>query len=795
VPKVSGMTVAELFAEAQRLHRAGRVADAEALYHRILAIDADQADALHYLGVLDMQQDRLDMAEAHIRRSLALKPREPAAHVNLGLLLQRRQQNAEAISSFKAALAIDPFRATALVGLADMHRALGNLNEAILAARKAAAIEPRNADVCALLGIALQDAGQSQAALEWLEKARALRPDDARVNYNLGAALQSLRQSDAAVEAYQRALALDPRLAEAHNNLGILFTERENPTGAVSHLAVAVELSPSLAAVRNNLGKALVQLGRFDDAIACFQQALALDPHFAEARGNIGAAERSLGRCPAAEVSIRQALAEKPDLAEAHANLGLVLRDMGRLDEALVSVDHALELRPDIAEMHANRALVLNDYGLSEAALESCRRAAALKPGSPSIQRSLLGLLIYCSVPAAQQFAAHRRFGQLAVPVKPLEPLHGQRDPGRRLRVGYISSDFRNHPVTRNMLPVLTHRDRTATEVFLYADVTVPTAMTEEVRAAADHWRSIVGLNNLQAASLIRNDAIDILVVLAGRFDQNRPEIAALRVAPIQVSFHDPGTSGIADMDYLLADRTLVPRDSTERFSERVIRLPSFYIHGPIEGPEVGPLPMESVGAVTFGVINNPVKLSDASLRLFGQVLAAIPQSRLYFKFRDRYASRGLRDRVLGLLAEEGIDAARVEVVQHDTHADHLETYHGIDIALDTMPFTGSTTTFESLWMGVPVVTLCGETMGGRWSASMLRVLKLPELVAHSPADYVAAAVRLAGDTAGLATLRRGLRARLLNSPLCNGAGRARQIDRIYRALWRRWCAARGQGS
>lgn len=787
------MTAGDLFAEAQGLHREGRIAEAEALYERILKIDKDHADALHSLGALHLQQDRLDLAEPEIRRALTLKPKQPAAHANLGILLQRRQRSAEAIGSFKAALAIDPFRAGALVGLAEAQRSLGRPDEAILSCRKAVAIEPRNADACALLGVTLQDSGQSQAALEWLEKARALRPDDARIHYNLGTALQALRRVDAAIEAYQRALVLNSLLGEAHNNLGILYTERENAAAAASHLTVAVELSPSLPAVHNNLGKALVQLGRFEEGIACFRKALSLDPRFAEAQANIGAAERSLGRFHDAEASIRRALADKPDLAEAHANLGLVLRDLGRLDEARASVDRALELRPDISEMYANRALVLNDYGLNEEALESCRRAAALKPDSLGIQRSILGLLIYCSLPAAQHFAEHRRFGRLALPREPVKAARlPSADPNRRLRIGYLSSDLRNHPVTRNMLPVLAHRDRAASEVFVYADVVAPTAMTEEVRAQADHWRWVAGLSDVQIASAIREDAIDILVLLAGRFDQNRPQIAAHRAAPVQVSFHDPGTSGIAEMDYLLADRTLVPRSSAERFSERVIRLPSFYVHGPIPGPDVGPLPLETKGAVTFGIINNPVKLSDTTLHLFGRVLRAVPGSGLYFKFRDRYASPGLRDRILGLLAEEGIDEARVEIVRHDTHLGHLETYQGIDIALDTTPFTGSTTTFESLWMGVPVVTLCGETMGGRWSASMLEALKLPELVARNPEEYVAAAVRLAGNVNGLAALRRALRPRLLASPLCDGAGRSRQIDRVYRALWRRWCAHQG---
>jgi predicted O-linked N-acetylglucosamine transferase (SPINDLY family) len=317
--------------------------------------------------------------------------------------------------------------------------------------------------------------------------------------------------------------------------------------------------------------------------------------------------------------------------------------------------------------------------------------------------------------------------------------------------------------------------------------VSKPDAMTARYQAMADGWRSIVGLSDAQVAELIRQDGVDVLVLLAGRFDHNRPLIAAHRAAPVQVSFHDPATSGLSAMDYLIADRILVPRRPTEKFTERVIRLPSFYIHAPLEGaPEVGPLPAATRGHVTFASFNNPAKLNDRVLTTWRDLLVALPDARLRLKFKNWFENAGIRSRIERAFGDV---AGRVEFDTAQTvRGAHLALYGDVDLALDPFPFTGSTTTFEALWMGVPVVTLLGETMVGRWSASMLRVLGLDELIARTPEEYVRKAVALAGEPAKLARLRAELRQRVAASPLCNGGLRARQMDRIYRALWRRWC-------
>ncbi len=363
-------------------------------------------------------------------------------------------------------------------------------------------------------------------------------------------------------------------------------------------------------------------------------------------------------------------------------------------------------------------------------------------------------------------------------------------DPARRLRIGYLSSDFRNHPVVRNIEPLLVHRDRERFEVVAYAEVRNPDGVTTRLQGLFDQWRSTIDRTDEDVAAQIRADGVDILVTLAGHLDENRLLVCGYRPAPVQVSLYDVATSGFDEVDYLLTDRTICPRKPAEKFTERVIRLPTSYVYAPMrDGSPVGPSPARGHGAVTFGSFNNPTKLNGATLALWGQILKSVPGSRLILKFHRWFQAADLQARVRTAFSAVGVEADRIEYLSGDEPlADHLQTYSRIDIALDTYPFGGATTTFEALWMGVPVVTLVGDTMVSRCAASMLRAVKLDSLVTDSPGQYIAAAVALAADRERLAGLRASLRERVMGSPLVDGRAHARRIERVYRAIWTRWC-------
>lgn len=786
---------ADLLAAATTAVREGRPDDAARLYAGVLAVDPDNAEALRGLGAIEFQAGRYEAAEQTTRRLLALRPEDPAMHFGLGMVLERRGRTEEALAAYEAALAINPLHLRALVAAGELYRVRNRGDDAVKAARKAVAIDPANPDACNLLGAALQDSGHSEEALGWLESATAKQPQNARAHYNLGVALQALDRKDDAVAAYRRAVELDPQLMEARNNLGLLLVDAEEASAAIAELQVAVDLAPGSAVAHNSLGRAYYRAGRLGQALASFQQALHIDPLYAEAHANVGAVQRARGQPDAALATLDRALQLKPDLADAHGNRSMILRELGRLDEAADSATRAIAARPNDAEFHMMLALVNNDRGLHRETLGSARRAVALKPAMATLHLRLLGLLLYNPEPAAaERFAECRAFGARFGQRSPTGSVFAERlrDPERRLRIGYVSSDLRgDHPVARNLLPLFVHHDRSRFELFVYADVTAPDNTTDEFKALAARWTAIDGLEDRNVATAVRNDEVDILVCLAGRFDRNRPLVASYRPAPVQVTFHDPATSGLVEMDYLIADPILAPANGTERFTERVARLPHFYVHDPLPGaPPVRTLPLAATGAPTFGCFNNPAKLSDACLALWAQLLMAVPRARLMLKFRNWYGSEPLQRRVTTAFERAGIARDRLVVVDADRPGlHHLEIYNEVDVALDPFPFTGSTTTFEALWMGVPVVTLTGDSMVSRWTTSMLDAVQLKDLASRTEDGYVAAAAALVSDMSRLARLRASLRARVAGSPLCDGRRRTRQVERLYRTFWRRACA------
>jgi protein O-GlcNAc transferase len=579
------------------------------------------------------------------------------------------------------------------------------------------------------------------------------------VRQSLSDALRRHRAGDlSAAEGLYRAVLRDhPAQPDALHLLGVLTHQRGDPAGAEALIRQAIASNPNAPIFHNNLGKALEDLGRLQGAIESYDRAIALAPNYAEAHYNRGVALQAAGDHVAAEAAYRRTREIAPTHFKAAVNLGAALMGQGRPHDAVGVLEQAFALNPD-----------------DPSSLRGLMVATLYDPGADEAVRA----------------AAHQRFEERfgGIPSDGLRPYANPRDPRKRLRIGWVSSDFRDHPVARNLEPIFTHRDRSHFEAICYADVAKPDAATAAFKAMADQWRPIHGIGDAAAADLIRSDGVDILVILASRFDQNRPLIAPYRPAPILVSFHDPATSGLHAIDYLIADPVLAPRRTPEQFSERVLRLPSFYVHAPLENaPAIAQPPMMATGHPTFGSFNNPIKVSDPVVALWASVMGAVPDSRLILKYRNRFPP--LRPRLARILAAAGVSADRLELGERLLdHASHLSQYNDIDIALDPFPFTGSTTTFESLWMGVPVVTLAGTNMAARWSASILHALKLDEFIAHTPADYVAIAARFARNPQRLAEVRDTLRQRIARSPLCDGLRRTRQVERLFRAIWARWC-------
>jgi predicted O-linked N-acetylglucosamine transferase (SPINDLY family) len=481
----------------------------------------------------------------------------------------------------------------------------------------------------------------------------------------------------------------------------------------------------------------------------------------------------------------------QPHSAQAHNNLAFALRLSNSADEAITEFNRAIQIRPDFAEAHSNLGNALIDVGQFDQAITSHRQAVRLNPDDAKEHSNLVFLLHYHPAYDARMIHEElRRWNQRhAEPLKKLiQPHANNRDPDRRLRVGYVSPDFREHPVGQNLLPLLREHDRRQMEIFCYSNVLRPDARTDQLRGYADVWRSIVGLPDSQVVSQIRQDGIDILVDLALHSANNRLLVFAHKPAPVQVTYLGYcGSTGMDAMDYRLSDPYLDLSDSDLTiYSEQTIRLPETYWCYGVAGPTPDPSPPPAVAAgyVTFGCLNNIVKVSPPALDLWAEILQAVPRSRLFVHCRPGTRLDAMRERFAG----KGISPDRLEFPNWQPWLEYVQTYGRIDIALDPFPWGGGITTCDALWMGVPVVSLAGPTAVGRGGASILANVGVPELVARTPEQYVRIAAALAGDLPRLAELRRTLRARMQASPLMDAPRFARNFEAAYRQMWRNWC-------
>ena len=705
--------------EAVAHHVAGQVKEAAELYKQVVAADPDHAGALHHLGVIAHAAGHHADAARIIGRVLQLEPKWAHAHLNLGLVLHATGRHNAAIDNYRRAIELSPKLAQAHNNLGNALQATGKLDEAIDSYRRAVTEDPKYAAAYGNLGNALREAGRSAEAVVAHARAVVLRPRDAKAHYNYGLSLSTVGRSAEAAAAHRRATDLDPKVAD-----------------------------PAAYGAALTQGQELAAAGRPFDAAACYRRAAGL----------------------------------RPDAPAAWHNLAVVLLDAGDPDAAIAAADRALALVPDDAGTLSNRAGALKWLGRITESVACYRRAVAVEPDNLRAHSNLVYALPFdpaasgVDILAEARRAEARHYSAATVAAAATTPVVRAGD--RRLRVGYVSADFRDHVVGRNVLPLVRGHDRSAVEVFCYANVSRPDAFTDRFRAAADAWRDIDKLDDSAAAAAVRADGIDVLVDLTLHMAGSRLGLFARRPAPVQVTFAGyPGTTGLSAIGYRLTDPYLDPPGADGDYAERSVRLPhSFWCYDPdamevADAPEPGAPPAVAKGFVTFGCLNNHCKVNDQVLAAWGRVMATVPTARLVLLTQPGSA----RERAVA-----GLGTGRVAFVPFRSRPDYLATYRGIDIGLDTVPYNGHTTSLDGLWMGVPTVTLVGSTVVGRAGLSQLSNLGLTELVATDVDGFVDLAVRLANDLPRLTEIRRGLRERMRRSPICDVAGFTRAVEAAY---------------
>ena len=673
------------------------------------------------------------------------------------------------------------------------HQKAGRLTQAENLYRQVLAINPRHADTLHLLGVISYQTGRPEPAIDLIRKAITIERKKAAYHNNLGRALEMLGRLDDAAMAYRKAIEIRPDYVIAYDNLGAALWWLGQPAEAARAYRKSLDLKPGRPDILNRLGLALEQSGQADEAIRCFRDGLGVAPRDLALHNNLGNALRVRGRFDEAASHFHKALEFAPASAETYNNLGVLLLEQDRLEAAENCLRKALALKSDYAETYRNLGNLLHKQERFDDAIACYQQGLALQPDARGTS-TLLTWLHYSQHHTDDDIlAVARNFGALVEPPLPARTFANRPAPNRRLRIGYVSADFRTHPVGFFLERVLKAHDPAAMEIFCYSNTDFADEVTERLQQAAHHWRNIAATSDQAAADMMEDDSIDILVDLAGHTDGTRLSLFALKPAPVQVTWLGfYGTTGLSRIDYILADRFVAPEGEVSRFTEQAWRLPGCYLcysPHPFDIP-VGPFPAAANGFVTFGSFNKRLKISDDTIAVWAKILRQVEGARLFLK-NTSMADADSRARLMAHFATLGIAADRLILEGHSSVADGLAAYNRVDIALDPFPFGGGTTTADTLWMGVPLVALKGKRWVGRMSHSILAALELEQWVAENTDDYVALACRLAADIPNTPALRGELRVRVENSAFCDGASFTRGLEGAYRGMWRNWCAGR----
>lgn len=675
---------------------------------------------------------------------------------------------------YEQALEIDPNNSTAWHYLGMVGFQGGKMDHAATCLEHAIRLSAHPAMSYTLLGRVCKASGDYEGAIKCYQKAVEMSTESVETHVSLGIVLRHQGRLEEAAQCYQRALDNNTQSFEARNNLANVLHELGHIAAATDHYEQAISLEPAAAEPRSNLAVLLHSQGRVGEAIVQFEQAIRIKPNLIDAHIGLGNAFHGEGQLEHAVRHYKNALIlSERQLSSLEAggtverqrsavlnNLGSAYLKLGDFEQGLIHFEHALTVQPDHDDAVTNLLMSANYREESQLEiLNRCRRIAAAMPMS-----------------------AEERYEQAWI--------HRDRSPSRPLRIGYVSPDFNRHSVAYFLEPVLSHHDRRAFSVYCYHNHPISDEVTDRLKKHADGWRDIVYSNDKAVADLVIEDQIDILIDLAGRTNGHRLGVFKRKPAPIQITYLGyPTLTAVPTMNYRITDGQVDPADEQGLDTEQPLRLPDgYYCYRPDkDAPDLGAPPVLSRGYITFACFNNFVKVSPKILTAWIAILSSVPQSRMMLK-AQAYGDESVRQRVLRIFEQGGISRERIELLSTTpTVGEHLAHYQEVDIALDTYPYNGATTTCESLWMGVPVVTWRGETHASRMGASILTALDMAMFVAHSHEQYVESAVRLAANPRELAPLRVALRGLIKRSPLRAEASHTRAIEKLYRECWQRY--------
>lgn len=787
--KNSSLSAQDLKEAGDRSFGSGDLLKAEQLYSQSIEADPNQCAAYNNRGIVLYHLDRFEEALASYDQAIALKPDYAQAYSNKGIVLHANNRLDEALSSYERAIALKP-------DYADAYYNRGRL---------------------------LNDMERSDDALASYDQAIALKPDYVDAYYNRGLVLFDLKRFDEALKCFGEVIELNPNHAETYNNRGVTLNALERFGEALISYDHSLMLRPNHAETHNNRGTALSNLKRLEDALTSYDQAIALKPDYAEAYNNRGLLFYDLKQWDKALANYDRAIALKADYAEAYYNRGIVLNELKRVEEALASYDRAIEFDQNYADAYHNRGLILNDLNRLDEALASYDRAIALMPDHDFLygywlhnqmqlcswsnydnKMSLLASKVEQNEKASVPFILLAQSNSRALQKKAAEIFVQRRYPANyalapiskysshdKIRIGYFSADFRNHPVSFLTAELYELHDRSRFELIaFYFGPDTKDDMRTRIAAAFDQFIDVRDLSDEEVALMARKLEIDIAIDLGGFTAQCRTGIFALRAAPMQVSYLGYlGTMGAEYIDYLIADDTMIPKHHQQDYTEKIIYLPSYQVNDRKRIIADKTFTREELGLPSKGFVfcclNNNYKIRPDTFDLWMRILIQVEDSVLWLLADNETIERNLRAE-----AElRGVDKERLVFAKNLPLPEYLGRYRSAGLFLDTSPYNAGTTASDALWAGLPVLTLLGETFAGRMAASLLHAIHLPELITRTSEEYEKLAVTLATQPEKLEGIKQKLASNRLTTPLFDTEQFTKNIEAAYTQIYERYHA------
>jgi protein O-GlcNAc transferase len=807
--------------QAIEAFQAQKFDNAALVLKKILQVDSKNLPALHILGLVKVSQSNYKEAADYLARAARITPNDASIQYNLAKALTDSGNDEKALTHHEKVISLTPNNPEAWLSYGKTMSNLGRYDDALVCYGSALNLKPDYADALLNNGATLKELKRYNEAITFAEQALAINPNLTQAWSNKGGALKELKQYDKAIACYDKALSLRPDYHEAWTKKGVSLHELKRYDEAIACYDKALSLRPDYHEAWTNKGVSLHELKRYDEAIACYDKVLSLQPDYYGAWANKGVSLHELKRHDEAIACYDKALNLQPNYHEAWSNKGGALKELKRYDEAIACLDRALSLQPDYHEAWTNKGVSLHELKRYDEAIACYDKALNLSPNIDWIygdlvdvklkicnwldlttQSEIISKKVMANEKVLQPFSLltliddgllHKKSSEIATKFKyPFNSILGEipkYPKGEKIRIGYFSADFKNHPVAFLMAELFELHDRSNFEIYAFSLVNACDAMRERLQKAFDHFIGVDGMSDVAVAKLAREHSIDIAVDLSGFTKDARTGIFSHRAAPIQVNYLGyPGTMGANYFDYIIADKTLIPLDSQSHYSEKVVYLPNSYqvndrnrliSDRQFTRQELG-LPEEGF---VFCCFNNNFKILSSTFEVWMRILKAVEGSVLWLLQDNPQAVENLKKEA----HKKGIDIRRLVFADRVPLSEHLARHRFADLFIDTLPYNAHTTASDALWTGLPVLTLQGNSFAGRVASSLLNAIELPELITYNQEEYEAMAIELAKNHEKLASIKKKLESNRLTAPLFDTPFFTRNMEAAYNEMMERY--------